>query len=141
MSDAHAHAQHGPDHVPHISPMRVYLTTFATLIVLTVVTVSVSYVNLGTTVNLMIALLIATIKASVVAAFFMHLATDHKFHTVVFVSSLVFLIIFISFTAFDTTARGGFDPQKKNRPLNMADPFAAASAPATSASAGPAPAK
>ena len=87
-----------PDHVPHISPLSVYLKTFGTLMVLTAVTVGVSYVNLGTTVNLLIALLIATIKAITVAAFFMHLASDHKFHAAVFASSLVFLIIFISFS-------------------------------------------
>jgi cytochrome c oxidase subunit 4 len=63
-------------------------------------------VNLGTTVNLLIAVVIATIKASVVAAFFMHLAHDDKFHTIIFVSALVCLGVFVSFTMFDTEWRG-----------------------------------
>jgi len=143
---ADAHAHHGPgspDHVPHVTPLPVYLKTFGALVILTFVTVGVSYIDLGTTVNLIIAVAIATIKATTVAAFFMHLASDHKFHSVVFGSSLVFLAIFISFTMFDTTARGMFDTDKKNRPANMHDPFAvptvSASAPAAPSAAPPAP--
>lgn len=136
--DAH---HHGPDHVPHVSPLSLYLKTFGTLMVLTVITVGASYVNLGVTVNLIIALIIATIKATVVAAFFMHLAYDHKFHTIVFASSLVFLLIFVSFTMFDTSARGQFDPVKRNRPALMTDPFPTATvAPAAAAPAAATPA-
>jgi cytochrome c oxidase subunit 4 len=129
IMDHAEHHHHGPDHVPHISPLSLYLKTFGTLMVLTVITVGVSYVDLGTAVNLVIALIIATVKATVVAAFFMHLASDHKFHAVTFASSLVFLIIFVSFTMFDTSSRGSHDPSKKNRPLDMKDPFAVSSAP------------
>ncbi len=136
--DAHAHAHHGPDHVPHVSPLSLYLKTFATLMVLTGITVGASLVNLGTSVNLLIALLIATIKASIVAAFFMHLATDQRFNALIFASSIVFLIIFVSFTAFDTMARGMFDPAKRDRPAIMTDPFAAAPTASAAASAAPA---
>ncbi|NUP11688.1 MAG: cytochrome c oxidase subunit IV [Polyangiaceae bacterium] len=135
-----SHHSHGPDHVPHVTPLPVYLATFGTLCVLTVVTVGASYINLGTTVNLFIALIIATIKATVVALFFMHLKSDLRFHSVVFGSSVVFLIIFISFTMFDTNVRGQFEPQKRHRPAIMTDPFAAPSAPTATPSAAAAPA-
>ena len=140
-----SHAHHAsPDHVPHITPLSTYMKTFATLLVLTVITVGVSYVDLGTTVNLAIAVIIATIKASVVAAFFMHLAADTRFNSIVFASSVVFLGIFVGFTMLDTSARGMYEPIKKNRvqvtygPNNTRtwDPFAAA--PASSATAMPA---
>lgn len=148
MSDAHAdhsaHAHGGPDHVPHVSPLSLYLKTFATLMVLTVATVGISYVNLGTTANLIIAVIIATIKATVVAAFFMHLAYDNKFHTIIFASALVFLAVFVTFTMFDTEWRGKAESVERDRPKNSMDPWAvptaAATAGAAAAPAGAAPA-
>jgi cytochrome c oxidase subunit 4 len=134
-----AHQHGGPDHVPHITPLAVYLKTYGALIVLTVLTVSVSYVNLGSSVNLGIALLIATIKASVVAALFMHLASDHKFHTVIMLSSVVFLFVFITFTMFDTEYRGRVNAEDGQR-VNMAAPFATASATPSAAAPAAAPA-
>lgn len=136
MSTAHGHsadghhAHGGPDHVPHVTPLPVYLKTFGALLMLTGVTVGVSYVNLGSTVNLIIALIIATIKAVTVAALFMHLYADHKFHSVVFASSVVFLLVFVSFTMFDTEYRhrfGSVDGERIN--MNPA-PSASAEAPA-----------
>ncbi|NUO54129.1 MAG: hypothetical protein HOV80_35225 [Polyangiaceae bacterium] len=126
MSDAHSADthHHAPDHVPHVTPLSVYMKTFGTLVVLTFITVAVSRVHLGSAVNLAVALIIATIKASVVAAMFMHLAFDHKFHTVIFVSSVVFLGIFVSFTMFDTEARGEAEHIERNRPVDSRDPFA-----------------
>lgn len=52
---------------------RVYLQVFLALIVLTVVTVAVSYVHLGHSGNVIVGLLIAAVKAGLVAFFFMHL--------------------------------------------------------------------
>jgi cytochrome c oxidase subunit 4 len=126
MSDAHAHGHDKPDHIPHVQALSVYLKTFATLLTLTIVTVAVSYVNLGTTVNLIIAIAIATIKATVVAAFFMHLLHDNKFHTVIFLSGLVFLTVFVTFTMFDTNWRGQAEPIEHERPKNSMDPWATA---------------
>ncbi|MFO0556186.1 MAG: cytochrome C oxidase subunit IV family protein [Polyangiaceae bacterium] len=143
MSHAHdSHDHHhksSPDHVPHVTPLSIYLRTFATLVVLTAITVGVSYVDLGTAVNLTIALTIATIKASIVAAFFMHLAVDSKFNTIVFASGAIFLLIFVVFTSFDTNSRGRFDPMRGRRPPSMSDPFASPSASASAAPAAAAP--
>jgi cytochrome c oxidase subunit 4 len=138
MSTAHASPHAGADHVPHVTPLDIYLKTFGTLMVLTVITVGASYVNLGTTVNLILALIIATIKATVVAAFFMHLAADHKFHTIVFVSGIVFLLIFVAFTMFDTEFRGKLESVERDRPGYSGDPFAApTSKPAMAPAAAP----
>lgn len=137
MSTAHAHHE-SPDHVPHVTPLDTYLKTYGALLVLTVITVGASRVDLGTTANLILALLIATVKATIVAAFFMHLIADHSFHTAIFLSSIVFLMVFVAFTMFDTEARGHTERVRRERPVNVADPFAV---PAPPAEASAAPAK
>jgi cytochrome c oxidase subunit 4 len=117
------HAAHGgPDHVPHVLPIWVYLATWGTLMVLTVITVAASYLDLGS-LNLVIALFIATVKACVVALMFMHLRYDHKFHGIIFSFSVIFLGIFIAFTMFDTEARGQADHVQSDRPVNVKAPF------------------
>jgi cytochrome c oxidase subunit IV len=123
--DGHGHG-HGPagEHVPHVLPMKIYFATWAALMFLTVVTVGASYLELGTTLNLIIAMLIATIKASTVAALFMHLKYDNKFHAVIFASSLLFLGIFIGYTLSDTAFRGEADAVEHARPEAIDQPFA-----------------
>jgi cytochrome c oxidase subunit IV len=116
------HGHGGPDHVPHVLPLWIYLATWGTLMVLTVVTVLASYVDLGAA-NLPLALLIATLKASVVALMFMHLRWDHKFHAIIFSFSIIFLGIFIAFTMFDTETRGQADAVQRDRPVNVRTPF------------------
>ena len=48
------------------------------LLVLTVVTVAVSYLKVGVALAIVLALLIATFKGSLVASFFMHLIEEKK---------------------------------------------------------------
>lgn len=119
----HDHAHGGKDHKPHVLPMKIYIGTWLTLMVLTIVTVAASYVDVGSA-NILIALGIATIKATTVAAMFMHLRWDHKFHAIVFSFSLIFLAIFIVFTMYDTETRGRTDVVQKDRPLDVTRPFA-----------------
>jgi len=88
----------------HVIPFKIYMRVFASLIVLTVITVSVSFVDLGSY-NLLIAMLVAGIKASLVAMFFMHLYYDNKLNLIIFLTSILFLVIFIVFTMFDTMTR------------------------------------
>jgi len=126
--DAHAHAAdahggHGEDFHPHVLPLTTYIATWIALIVLTVVTVAASYFNFGTW-NVVIALVIATTKATVVAAIFMHLRYDLKFHAIIFSFSLIFLGVFIAFTMFDTETRGRTDVTERDRPVSVVTPFA-----------------
>lgn len=58
--------------------VRTYITVFVALLVLTGVTVGVSYVHLGSSGNIIVALVIATLKASLVAGFFMHLIDEKR---------------------------------------------------------------
>ena len=65
------HSAHG-NGLGHILPYNVYVSVFVALIVLTVITVAASQVYFGT-MNVIVALVIASIKATLVALFFMHL--------------------------------------------------------------------
>ncbi len=58
--------------------VRVYVMVFAALAVLTVVTVAISYLHLPTHYAIGIALVVATVKASLVALYFMHLVSEEK---------------------------------------------------------------
>ncbi|MGF1655852.1 MAG: cytochrome C oxidase subunit IV family protein [Verrucomicrobiales bacterium] len=79
--------------------IRTYLLVFAALGVLTVLTVWASYLPVSTAWHVVIALFIASIKAGLVAAFFMHLTSEKKLiyqimiFTVFFFLGLIFLTI------------------------------------------------
>lgn len=107
----HTHAPHEEDgnvHV-HIASPQFYWGIFGALIVLTLITVRVSYYDFGSA-NIIIALVVATLKASLVAAFFMHLRHDKLFNTLAFLSAFLFLAIFILLTYDDLGGRGRPSP-------------------------------
>ena len=56
----------------HIIPIQTYLKVFGALMFLTVLTVAVTYVDLGSF-NIVLAMLIAIVKSALVLLFFMHL--------------------------------------------------------------------
>jgi len=58
--------------------VRVYLMVFAALAVLTVFTVGISQLHLATTHAITVAIMVATVKASLVALYFMHLISEEK---------------------------------------------------------------
>ena len=89
---------HGHDHT------KLYLATLGGLILLTFITVGASYVDFGSA-NVVIAMAIATVKASFVALIFMHLKDDKPVNAVIFTSSLVFLGVFLGFCMLDADSR------------------------------------
>ncbi len=58
--------------------VRTYLTVFVALLFLTVVTVAVSYLHLPVALAVLVALIVAGVKGSLVGLFFMHLAHEKK---------------------------------------------------------------
>ncbi len=91
---------------------RTYILTLATLLFLTVVTVGASYIQFGSgAANIVIALTIATIKATFVALFFMHLLHDKPVNAVIAVAGFLFLGIFLLFIMLDLGARRDATPQ------------------------------
>lgn len=99
-----SHADTGShDHggLGHAVPMRILLGTWALLVVFTVITVAVTYVDLGE-LNIFVAMGIAVVKSTFVALYFMHLRWDKPFHSIVFVSAALFVMLFISLALLDT---------------------------------------
>jgi cytochrome c oxidase subunit 4 len=92
----------------HIAPVKFYITVFAGLIFLTGVTVGVSYFDFGAA-NVVVALVVATLKAGLVAAFFMHLTHDKLFNTLALISAFLFLGLFLLLTIDDQSHRGQVD--------------------------------
>lgn len=90
----------GEPHVGHHVPAWVLAAVLVALLILTVATVAATLVNLGS-LNLWIALIIATIKATLVALFFMHLAYDKPFNAIVLVGTLCFVALFIGLALLD----------------------------------------
>jgi cytochrome c oxidase subunit 4 len=122
---------HGAAHV-HIASSRFYWGIFGALIFLTIVTVKVSYFDFGAA-NIILALVIATMKASLVAAFFMHLRHDNLFNTIAFLAAFVFLGVFILLTYDDTGYRGQVDNDYGGKVDPRTGLNAAGGEPATSA--------
>lgn len=89
----------------HVLPLKMYLGVAGALLVLTVVTVAVSYVDFGPF-NMVIAMGIAAMKATLVALIFMHLYYDDKLYLTIFIMSILMLALFIVITLFDTLRRG-----------------------------------
>jgi len=89
------------EELAHIVPLRVLLTVFAILLALTFITVAATWFDFGGW-ALVIALGIATIKASLVVLYFMHLRYDNPFYAIVLLTALLFLAIFLSLTLLDT---------------------------------------
>lgn len=98
MADSSAPAHAGP----HVLPPRVLLATGGALLALTVTTVALSLVDFGRA-NVVIALAVATLKASLVALFFMHLKYSNRFLLVVIASAALFAALMIGFVLLDTT--------------------------------------
>jgi cytochrome c oxidase subunit 4 len=84
------------------SHVKVYMIVFASLAVLTVVTVAASYLNLSSGEAIFLALIIATIKGSLVASYFMHLMSEKALITWMLMLTLVFffILMFIPTVAF-----------------------------------------
>lgn len=104
------HAEHDAHSSHHVSPTSLYLSVWGGLMVLTVITVLAYYipiwlkVDLGAA-NVIIAMAIATTKASLVVLYFMGLKYDKRFLAVAFLSSLIFLALFLGFTLLDINTR------------------------------------
>ena len=86
--------------------VRVYITVFAALMVLTIVTVAISYLHLPVAAAVTVALLVATVKGSLVACYFMHLISEKKLILAVLVLTVAFFIALIALPV--VTVSNGF---------------------------------
>lgn len=100
-------------HLGHILPLAVYRNTLACLLALTFLTVAVSRFNFGSW-NIVVALLVASIKAVLVALFFMHLRYEKKLIVFFAIYPLILLALLIGGTLKDVVDR------EEVRPLSRA---------------------
>ncbi len=108
VHSSHDHGTHGDDHghgLAHTMPVWLLIGVLGALLFLTIATVAVTAIDLGAQGNLIVAMVIATIKAVLVCTFFMHLLWDKKFNLVLFLTSVLFLVLFLAMT---TTDRGEY---------------------------------
>lgn len=103
---AHAHADLGHDHV---TPLGVYLGIFGALMVLTVITVAVAWVDLGS-LNIIVALAVAVFKANLVVLYFMHLKYSSRLTWIVVGSGFFWLMILLGLIMADYGTRGWMPP-------------------------------
>ncbi len=88
----------------HILSYGMLASVLGALLLLTLVTIGVSYFDFGVF-NVPIALAIASTKATLVLLFFMHLKYEGKVIAISFISTVIFLAIMITFTFWDVAFR------------------------------------
>ena len=110
----HAQTEH-EEHFYDKHAAKIYLAVLLALLFLTIVTVGASYVDLGPA-NIVVALLIATTKASLVGLFFMHLLHDKPINGMVLVAGFMFLGLLLSFCLLDIDNRYHIAPTNKSVP-------------------------
>jgi len=86
--------------------VRVYITVFAALMALTIITVAISYLHLPLPYAVTVALLVAIIKGSLVACYFMHLVSEKKLIYAVLALTVVFFAVLLGIPV--ATVRDGF---------------------------------
>jgi len=99
-----AQPQQHDDEYTHIAPASLYIGIWATLMAFTLITVLASFAELGPF-NIVVALLIATIKGTLVVLFFMHLRYSPKLTIAAVIASIFFLFIMFSLTMTDYLSR------------------------------------
>ncbi len=105
LSSTHAGQHHGGP--------RIYTAVLFALLFLTILTVAAASFNFGSA-NVVIALAIASVKATLVALFFMHLIWDKPVNAIIAIAGFLFLGIFLMFDFLDVTSR--VDPTPRNLP-------------------------
>ena len=96
MTSDHATASIGDHAVDIDKHVRIYITVFVALMVLTVVTVAISYLHLPVYMAVAVALLVATVKGTLVACYFMHLISEKKLIYAVLVLTAAFFVVLLA---------------------------------------------
>src|SRR5216117_869538 len=100
-AEAASHDEHGAHDVA--KNVRGYLLVGATLLTFTAITVFLSYVNFGTQkANIAVALIVATFKAGLVAAIFMHLSAEKRliYRVLIFTGFFVLGLFWLTYLAW-----------------------------------------
>lgn len=93
MSNSHSH-QDVSSHV------KLYLIIGAALLVGTVITVLASHIQMGITAGIIVAIIIASIKGSLVAGYFMHLKEERRLIYLVLALTAAFIVVMVGLFLF-----------------------------------------
>ena len=96
-------SEHDDYHL-HVAPVGMYVKVFLALFILTIVTWAIALVDLGS-MNTVVAIAIAMLKASLVVMFFMHLKYNAKILWLVALSGLLMTVVMFCFTMSDYVSR------------------------------------
>ena len=91
----------------HVSPKSTYYAIFGALMVLTLVTIGVAFIHLGS-LNFPVALAIAITKATLVVLFFMHVKYSSRLTKMIISMAFFFLLIMFTLTMTDYLSRGWY---------------------------------
>lgn len=93
-------SDHTADSLPHDHAVdidrqvRIYITVFVALMALTLITVAVSYLHLEPAMAVAVALLVATVKGTLVACYFMHLIAEKRLiYAVLAITAFMFVVL------------------------------------------------
>ena len=101
MTSDHATASMTSDHAVDIDKhVKVYITVFVALMVLTLVTVAISRLHLSVPIAVTVALLVAIVKGSLVACYFMHLISEKKLIYAVLALTAIFFVALLALPVF-----------------------------------------
>ncbi len=95
----------------HIVPPKVYFAIFGALMVFTAITVAVARLDLAPywgPMNIIVALTVAVIKATLVVLYFMHAKYSSKLTQVIIIAGIFWLVIMLVFTLSDYLAKQGW---------------------------------
>jgi cytochrome c oxidase subunit IV len=99
-------ASHSPEAVQ--KQVRGYIIVFVTLMALTLITVGISYLHLSAGPAIALALIVASVKASLVASYFMHLISERKiiYGTLILTGLFLILLLLLPVSHFFDNLRG-----------------------------------
>jgi len=106
-------SSHNASHSHHGGP-KLYTANLFALLFLTIITVAAASFNFGSA-NVVIALAIATVKATLVGLIFMHLLWDKPVNAIIAIAGFLFLGIFLMFDFLDVGTRDHLQP--RNMPV------------------------
>jgi cytochrome c oxidase subunit 4 len=100
------------EHVEHHLPKSLYFAIFGALMILTALTVGLAFVNLGLF-NIVVALTVAIVKASLVVMFFMHLKYESHLTKVVLGAGVFWLVLLLGIIMDYATRSWMYTPHLK----------------------------
>jgi cytochrome c oxidase subunit IV len=95
---------------PHVVSVKLYAAIFGALLLLTLSTTGMAFVDLGGDLNALVAVAIAIVKALLVILFFMHVRYSSRLTWLFVGAGFFWLLILLTLTMTDPLARGWLSP-------------------------------